>query len=59
MTADAWPSPSQVGEDEAAWGEVLWGGSGAAVALARSTDGLRVAVRCDPGSRSGVDTHEP
>ena len=48
-----------MGEDEAAWGEVLWGGSGAAVALARSTDGLRVAVRCDPGSRSGVDTHEP
>ena len=35
MTADAWPSPSQVGEDEVALDEVMRGSSGRAVALPR------------------------
>ena len=47
-TGGGCPSPSQVGEDEVARGEEVRGDSGRAMALARSTDGLRVsrALRC-------------
>jgi hypothetical protein len=36
MTEEAWPSPSQVGEDEVALDEVTRGSSGRAVALERN-----------------------
>ena len=41
MTAGAWPSPSQVGEDEVARDEVMRGSSGRAVALPRRSRGKR------------------
>jgi len=41
MTADAWPSPSQVGEDEVALHEVMRGSSGRAVALTRHSRGVQ------------------
>jgi len=41
MTADAWPSPSQVGEDEVALDEVTRGSSGRAVALPRRSRGMQ------------------
>ena len=41
MTADAWPSPSQVGEDEVALDEVMRGSSGRAVALTRRSRGVQ------------------
>jgi len=40
MTADALPSPSQVGEDEVALSEVMLGSSGRAVALPRRSRGV-------------------
>ena len=43
MTADAWPSPSQVGEDEVALDEVMRGSSGRAVAVPRRSRGVRVS----------------
>ena len=41
MTEDAWPSPSQVGEDEVALDEVMRGSSGRAVALPRHSSGMQ------------------
>ena len=43
MTEEAWPSPSQVGEDEVGLDEVMRGDSGRAVALPRRSKGLRVS----------------
>ena len=40
-TEDAWPSPSQVGEDEVARDEVMRGSSGRAVALTRRSRGVQ------------------
>ena len=41
MTAGAWPSPSQVGEDEVALDEVMRGSLGQAVALPRRSRGMQ------------------
>ena len=41
MTEVAWPSPSQVGEDEVALDEVMRSPSGRAVALPRRSRGMQ------------------
>ena len=41
MTEEAWPSPSQVGEDDGDLDEVTRGSSGRAVALPRHSSGMQ------------------
>ena len=57
MTEEAWPSPSQVGEDEVALDEVMRGSSGRAVALTRRSRGVQCAEPCDGGVDASVRTH--